>query len=38
VVTNGTTTEATLHFSGSFTQSSFTFTSDGHSGTFIEHT
>jgi hypothetical protein len=38
VVKDGTTTEAMLRFSGSFTQSSFTFASDGHGGTFIKHT
>jgi hypothetical protein len=37
-VKNGTTTEATLRFSGSLTQSDFTYTADGHQGTFIEHT
>jgi hypothetical protein len=38
VVSNGSTTEATLQFAGTYSQSSFTFTSDGHNGTFIKHT
>jgi hypothetical protein len=34
-VLNGSTTVASLHFGGSYTQSSFTVGSDGHSGTAI---
>jgi hypothetical protein len=37
-VKDGTTTIATLRFSGSFSQSDFTYTADGNQGTFIEHT
>jgi hypothetical protein len=34
-VKDGTKTEASLHFGGSYTQSDFSLTSDGHGGTFI---